>query len=311
MIRIYLFIISSILIHLLFFEGASLIPIVSKPSTTPIEVSLISPENPELDKPSDAINKSLTIVRETPVPKENLDLSEEAKKQKAHYLSAEDRRVRVETRAQLLGLTKNRFYQAQKETEKKKQSQEKKSEKSKEQHKWKSYDNSEFLANESNKTKKMNNAETQSSSQEFSTVGEILSDNIKIGDMTALNTDRSLYYSFYSRIEELIRYRWETLIEEALLHVNPARINSAKENWDTRIDIFLNADGSFAKALVLKSSGVNSFDFAASRAFEEAKLFPHPPPEMVENGVIRLQYMFRVFYKPKVMVNQSGRHTEG
>lgn len=49
-----------------------------------------------------------------------------------------------------------------------------------------------------------------------STTGEQLPQDIQIGDFTALNTDRFVYYTFYARIEEQIRHRWVRYVKAAI-----------------------------------------------------------------------------------------------
>lgn len=43
-----------------------------------------------------------------------------------------------------------------------------------------------------------------------STVGESLPEDVSVGDFTALNTDQYQFYTFYARVEDLVRFRWET-----------------------------------------------------------------------------------------------------
>ena len=47
---------------------------------------------------------------------------------------------------------------------------------------------------------------------------------ITVGSFTALNTDRYLYYSFYARIEELIRFRWESAVRQAMFGSNTLKL---------------------------------------------------------------------------------------
>ncbi len=65
--------------------------------------------------------------------------------------------------------------------------------------------------------------------------------------------------------------------------------------WVTTLEIELSPDGHFKKASILKPSGIHSFDQAAANSFAQAKFFPNPPKEMIEeDGVIRLKYAFQV-----------------
>ena len=79
-----------------------------------------------------------------------------------------------------------------------------------------------------------------------STLGEALPDDVKFGDFTALNTDRHLYYSFYARMEEKIRFRWVTYARAAIFSVPPATLRqSGKENYVTQLEILLDPKGKF------------------------------------------------------------------
>ncbi len=141
----------------------------------------------------------------------------------------------------------------------------------------------------------------------LSTVGEALPQDLAVGSLTALNTDRYLYYSFYSRIEELIRYRWENAVRVALDRTPPERLGrTVSGNWMTNLEIWLKPNGEFHSAHLMKESGIRGFDQAAIQSFVQARLFPNPPKEIVEaDGLIHLKYGFEVHYEPKVLVKSS------
>ena len=46
--------------------------------------------------------------------------------------------------------------------------------------------------------------------------GERLPEDVRIGNFTALNTDRFVYYTFYARVEEQIRHRWVRYVKAAI-----------------------------------------------------------------------------------------------
>jgi protein TonB len=114
-----------------------------------------------------------------------------------------------------------------------------------------------------------------------------------------------LFYSFYSRIEEAIRSKWEHEVEISINNLDKGRYNSPKNIWSTRLDILLTKEGKYYKAILLKESGIVGLDMAAINAFREANFFPHPPKEMInEEGYIRLQYQFHVYYDPNSPTQQ-------
>jgi len=134
-----------------------------------------------------------------------------------------------------------------------------------------------------------------------STIGEQLPDDIKFGDFTALNTDRHLYYTFYSRIEEMIRPRWVNYAKAVVygVEMGSERV-SGRATWVTKLEILLDPKGNFKKAILHESSGVRNLDAAPVQAFRDASQFPNPPQEMVkDDGSIHIYYAFSVNVVPQ------------
>jgi TonB family protein len=142
--------------------------------------------------------------------------------------------------------------------------------------------------------------------QGFSTVGESLPTDVKVGSFTALNTDRYLYYTFYARIEELVRYRWESRVMDTINGFDRGTMMSAgNRNWITHVEFLLDRTGLLKSAVILKESGIQRFDLAAVNAFKEARIFPNPPQEMVkDDGMIHLRFTFNVNYRPATLSNR-------
>lgn len=137
-----------------------------------------------------------------------------------------------------------------------------------------------------------------------SATGETMPDDISIGNLTALNTDRFKYYSFYSRVEELVRFRWERGLERAIDAFDPRYLTRivGRRNWTTSIEFWLTPEGRYLSAKIFKESGIRAFDLAAVGAFREAGIFPNPPREMISSdGVIKIQYTFNVHWSPAAM----------
>jgi TonB family protein len=135
----------------------------------------------------------------------------------------------------------------------------------------------------------------------MSTVGEQLPEDIKFGDFTALNTDRHLYYSFYSRIEEMVRGRWVNYARAVVYGIeNGQEKISGRATWTTQLEIILDKDGTFSRAILHSTSGSKALDSAPVQAFRDAQQFPHPPAEMVkEDGTIHIYYAFSVNMVPR------------
>jgi TonB family protein len=145
--------------------------------------------------------------------------------------------------------------------------------------------------------------------QGHSTIGEQIPDDVKYGDFTALNTDRHLYYSFYSRMEEAIRHRWVTYVRSIVMGIDNSVAPGTpdKENWTTKLEVLLDKNGNFEKAVLHEGSGSRNLDAAPVQAFRDAGQFPHPPQEMVkEDGFIHIYYAFTVNVSPRYAANRSN-----
>lgn len=145
---------------------------------------------------------------------------------------------------------------------------------------------------------KINGPQIVSAESGFSTLGESLPADIKFGDFTALNTDRHLYYTFYARLEEKIRHRWVTYARAAYysLPADPKKA-TGKDQWSTKLEVILDEQGHFQKAILHESSGIKSFDNAPVQALRDAGQFPNPPAEMKKaDGFIHVYYSFSINY---------------
>ncbi|MFN8846945.1 MAG: hypothetical protein ACK5W9_08850 [Bdellovibrionales bacterium] len=136
--------------------------------------------------------------------------------------------------------------------------------------------------------------------QGLSTIHIPLPDNITVGSLTALNTDRNLYYTFYSRIEKQVYFRWAKLIEKAYesFPTNKQAQLHRSGILKTKLKILLNPKGEFVRAELQMGSGVQKFDVSPALAFHEARVFPNPPADLVqEDGYIHLDYIFSVDFR--------------
>jgi TonB family protein len=140
-----------------------------------------------------------------------------------------------------------------------------------------------------------------------STMGESMPADIKIGDFTALNTDRHLYYTFYSRIEEEIRGPWVNYIRATIYGMENGTIAiPASRSWTTNLEIVLDRTGKFIKAILHDSSGSKNLDSAPVQAFRDVRQFPNPPTEMLKkDGTIRLLYSFSVNIVPSYAADDT------
>ncbi|MDZ4662166.1 MAG: energy transducer TonB [Pseudomonadota bacterium] len=129
---------------------------------------------------------------------------------------------------------------------------------------------------------------------------DAIPEQFRLGDFTVLNTDANLYYTFFARVKNQIRFRWISQIENIIGNVQGLRIrNRNQEEWNTQIEVILDAQGNFLNGSVMRESGLPAFDKAAILAFKQGSPFPNPPTEMIEqDGKIYLDYAFQVRWNP-------------
>lgn len=299
----------SLLLHFLFMAASLTLPDF-QPQVRPVSIEIVEPtQTKKQDRPANK-QPHQQIVREALAP-EKLKAVESTDPLK--FLSRQTQRVQKQTRATLNGLTQNRS--ANQNTE----NQTKDNETRSNNQSPKDLAEKGDLFYPQKKSKKILDAFTpqykktpsinsdRKLDRGLSTIGEALPREVEIGSFTALNTDRYLYYSFFSRIEELIRFNWENMVRQSIDRTPPDRFKTnISGTWNTQLEIWLKPNGEFHSAHLLKESGFRGFDQAAAQSFAQARIFPNPPKEMVEeDGFIHLKYYFQVHYEPKVLVNNN------
>lgn len=254
--------------------------LLQMPESSPV-LSSQKPNTVEVEIRNQPSKEDLQVVRETSIPEAQKSLDDAL----ARFLSAKKQRVVLETKAKESGMTRNR-------TQNNFETPKKYTQAGKDFSGYKPVDFSKAL---------------REKDKGLSTVGEALPTDLAVGSFTALNTDQYQFYSFYARIEELIRFRWETNVRSALELFDRRNLlqRVGERNWTTQAVFILNRQGKLQKILMMKESGITSFDQAATSAFQEVMLFPNPPDEMVEaDGLIRLKYSFNVHFDPKTMATR-------
>ena len=127
---------------------------------------------------------------------------------------------------------------------------------------------------------------------------------------TLMSTREFLYYSYYQRIREKIRQKWEPLIKQKVKKVfaSGRTIASARDRV-TQIVITLNKEGSLLRVQVIGESGIHDLDEAAVEAFKQAEPFPNPPRGIIESdGTIKIRWDFvlEASYTPHI----EGQYAE-
>lgn len=127
-----------------------------------------------------------------------------------------------------------------------------------------------------------------------------LPSDIELGDMVALNTDQNLFYTFYRRMAEKVIWPWAQSVNAAYEKLRAqGQLGGTGKAWTTIIEVVLDKNGNVVSTQPLQLAGEWDIDSAPVRAFKNAKNFPNPPIEMVEeDGYIRIRYKFVVYYNP-------------
>jgi len=332
--RLFRTLILSHALHLLLAWGLLQIPEAkfSLPRPPTVVEFLESPETPKKKKDESVWKAEKQFVRSAPPPPEELT---KEKKKDPRFSSEGDQYVLEEQQARNSGLTANRSSESQKSQKSQKEEPHDQRHESSQHpaNKRKTLDLTPDSLLERGATAKITEDEQQEPTETDraadgsrpldlpgfagldagqSTVGEALPSDIQFGDFTALNTNRHLYYTFYARIEEMIRHRWVTYARAVLdPYQNGARRLTGNETWITRLEILLDPQGRFIKAILHNSSGIRELDSAPVQAFRDAQQFPHPPREMVsDDGSIHIYYQFHVQVVPRYAKRASDSDEE-
>jgi TonB family protein len=294
----------SLLIHFFLAWSAQFAPLIApRLHEKPVTVEIIEKDPSQ----TEAEKKQKQIVRETDIPDE---LKAQESEDPLAFFSGHTQRVKKQTQAAVSGMTKNRTNEP---VENQKDSPQPPPEKAERQSSKSNLDPKikggleAFLPKYRKAPKTPRVPRDNSMEKGLSTIGEALPKDVTVGSFTALNTDRYLYYSFFTRIEDIIRFRWESSVRDAIETTPPERLNGNVSGiWTTQLEIWIKRNGELDSTHVMKESGFKSFDRAAVQAFVQARMFPNPPEEMVESdGLIHLKYSFQVRYEPKVLSKSS------
>jgi protein TonB len=118
--------------------------------------------------------------------------------------------------------------------------------------------------------------------------------DVQPGVQTLLSTREFVYYSYYSRIKNQLRFHWEPRIKDKFMQMmRQGRTIASSKTRITKVVITLNSAGTLIKVQVLDESGIRDLDDAAVEAFKAAAPFPNPPKGIVESdGTIKIRWDF-------------------
>jgi TonB family protein len=124
--------------------------------------------------------------------------------------------------------------------------------------------------------------------------------DVKEGRITALNTERFVYYSFYQRVDQRIAPLWTQNLKIYQSRWTKTETEElGGKNHITQIEVVLDKEGHYKDFVIHRSSGFPKLDQAAVEAFKSANLFPNPPHGLIQaDGTVRLKYSFRFEVPP-------------
>ncbi len=120
---------------------------------------------------------------------------------------------------------------------------------------------------------------------------ELADRNLPFGAQNLLNTQESIYYSFYSRIYQAIAPIWQSRIREL-----PQEKRTSSGEYSTSVDVILNEEGDVREVVMLRPSGIREFDDAVYFAWKKVPRILNPPKGLLnQNGEIHTGWTFTVY----------------
>ena len=116
--------------------------------------------------------------------------------------------------------------------------------------------------------------------------------NVAAGEGTFLNTREFKYASFFNRVKQAVSARWDPLGK--LRSKDPRAAQLGSPDRVTVLSVTLRPDGTIREIFVSQSSGLDYLDQESIQAFEKAQPFSNPPTGLIENGVIRFAFGFKL-----------------
>ena len=115
-------------------------------------------------------------------------------------------------------------------------------------------------------------------------------EDVEEGESTALNAKQWKYASFFNRTKRQVAQNWNP--NRVLQSEDPRGNVYGVRDRITVLRVTLDAGGHLVDVIVTRSSGFDSLDDEAIRAFRAAEPFPNPPPDLVEPRSQRISFQF-------------------
>jgi TonB family protein len=120
-------------------------------------------------------------------------------------------------------------------------------------------------------------------------------DDVERGEVTALNSKRWKYATFFNRMKRHVAQNWHP--DRVYLRRDPSGNVYGSRNRITYLQVSLNPEGAITKIHIVKSSGVDFLDEEAVRAFHAAQPFPNPPQGLVDQSSRMITFEFGFHYE--------------
>ena len=117
---------------------------------------------------------------------------------------------------------------------------------------------------------------------------------LKEGEVSALNTKESIFFSYYNRVRIQLDQAWPPILKANIEHIfKSGRRLASKAEYVTRVYIVLDEKGDVKKVQVLEESGTHDLDQAAIDALNKAGPYPHPPKGLIDSsGLVQIKWDF-------------------
>lgn len=115
-------------------------------------------------------------------------------------------------------------------------------------------------------------------------------DGAETGEVTALNSKKWKFASFFNRMKRQVAQNWHP--DTVYLRRDPTGKVYGTKNRVTVLEVSLRPNGSLAKVVVSKQSGIGFLDDEAISAFRKAQPFPNPPTGLVESSSKLITFSF-------------------
>ena len=110
------------------------------------------------------------------------------------------------------------------------------------------------------------------------------------GSENMLNAQESVYYSFYARLYDAIAPIWESKLREL-----PNQMHIGQGEYNTVVDVVMDADGNLIEVHQLHGSGFPELDSVVEAAWKRIGRFPNPPTALLNpQGEVHTGWTFTV-----------------